>query len=150
MRCARGCVPPVAPCMVLRHRLLALEMHNQAKHKASARVSRVSAMATRPSALRTVTFGFCGCLLALVVALAALFATNTQSEVPARRVRLTDACGSSHAGVAEAPRAIGHGSRSGDRELSDARFISPSSDKVGAADLASTDDRLWDVAPCPL
>ena len=29
-------------------------------------------------------------------------------------------------------------------------IISPSSDKVGPADLASTDDRLWDVAPCPL
>ena len=56
----------------------ALEMHNQAKHKASVRVSRVPAEATRLSALRTVAFGFCGCLLALVVALAALFATNTQ------------------------------------------------------------------------
>jgi hypothetical protein len=52
-------------------------MHNQAKHKASVRVSRVP-KATRSSALRTVAFGFCGCLLALVVALAALFATNTQ------------------------------------------------------------------------
>ena len=55
----------------------ALEMHNQAKHKASVRVSRVPE-GDAISALRTVAFGFCGCLLALVFALAALFATNTQ------------------------------------------------------------------------
>ena len=52
-------------------------MHNQAKHKASVRVSRAPAK-VRSSTLRTVALGFCGCLLAAVVALTALFATNTQ------------------------------------------------------------------------
>ena len=54
----------------------ALEMHDRSKHGAGM-ASRLQTKAPR-SALRTVGLSFCGCLLALVVAAGALWASNSQ------------------------------------------------------------------------
>ena len=55
----------------------ALEMHNQSKHKARM-VARAAPEKAPRGALRIVALSFCGCLLALVVAGGALWASNTQ------------------------------------------------------------------------
>ena len=54
----------------------ALEMHNQSKHRA--RIASRSPEKAPRGALRIVALSFCGCLLALVVAAGALWASDSQ------------------------------------------------------------------------